>query len=298
MDNEHMDGAVDDTLEELDQEKIEQIFADDLPDKEPEVEETEEPAEEPVEEETEEETKEETEEPNMPQVDPKTGNLIDPNTGEKLIPQSELNKIIGNARIKGREYEEHAKTLEKMTGMPMSKITEYIREQQVEKMEEEYGVPREKAQELLSYQKEAYDRQQEADYLKEELFKVYNHQQHAEQTTKYSTDKAKHVSNPLVRKYEKEIDAISQGGKQLEFETAMKYVLGEKLYAGEIVDQVKRKTPSEVSKRSKTSPEGGQGGGVPAKAVPQELKALAHEFGVPLEEVTREYEKIEKKRGL
>lgn len=264
------DGAVDDVPEEtlFGEEEIASVFEEE--EDEDEVEEVEE-----VEEEVEEEE---------PEDKPK----------DRVFTQEEVNEIIGKARIKGREYEEDARLIEQMTGMPMRQVREYLENQQTDKLVEETGMPENEARRIVE------DRMK-VQYLEEQLVNITRSQQAQQMMMQYNSEKANYMHNPLVKKYEAEIDAVSQGGQRLGWEAAMRYVLGEKLVSGEVTDNIKataqQKTLANVGKRSKIAPESGSSAGAPSRAVPKELRSLTREFGMDINEIADEYEKIQKKRG-
>jgi hypothetical protein len=78
---------------------------------------------------------------------------------------------------------------------------------------------------------------------------------------KYQQDKMEQVSkNPLVAKYIKEIDTFAQNGMAgVDFMVAAKYVLGEKIASGELLDTVtsavEQKTLKNIGKRQKLAVE-------------------------------------------
>ncbi|GEM_PF-2054703 len=79
--------------------------------------------------------------------------------------------------------------------------------------------------------------------------------------TRYNADKNEVLSkNPIAAKYVKEIDNFSQSGTVVDFETAMNYVLGQKLASGELMKEIKatteQKTLANINKRQKTRVEG------------------------------------------
>jgi len=246
------------------------------------VEETEE--EEATEEQTEEIQEETTEETEEETVDP---------LEEKKFSQKDLDRIIGQSRIKGREYEQDAQILEKMTGMSLKDIAKYVRDQHVNKMVEETGMTEEEAGRIVD------DRQEKA-ILQEKVRQMEEQQKNFQQQLSYNNEKARYIKNPLVKKYMAEIDAFAQGGKLVGFETAMKYVLGEKFMSGEITESIKsstqQKTLADVNKRSKAAPESGAQAGGTVSQAPKELRTLAKLFDQDEKEVLEEWEKEQRKR--
>lgn len=285
---------------------LEQFFMDDddTVTDEDESDETDEESEEEVDSETDSETdgegEEESEEAitgkdehgNDVHFDEKSGEWTDTKTGEKLLPQSKVNQIMGNARIQGRELNEKVQMLQQMTGgMNLDQIIDHLRSQQVDQYESEYGVPREEAERFIE------DRQVRG-YLEEQLQNLHQQQQMTAAMASYNNEKAQYLKNPLVKKYEADIDAVSQGGQRLGFEAAMKYVLGEKAVSGEISQNIKDSTQQRViknaSRKPTRTPEGAGAGGAPTSSIPPDLKRMAAVFGNDPKSVAREFQKLQR----
>ncbi len=278
MAEERVDEAVDDLLSALGEE-------------EEETEEKPEATEEEVKEEATGATEEAAEEVQEETKEEETVNPLE----EKKFSQKDLDRIIGQSRIKGREYEQDVKMLEKMTGMSLKDIAKYVRDQHVNKMVEETGMTEEEAARVVD------DRQRVA-LLEEKVHQMEEQQKIAQQMLSYNNEKAKYIKNPLVKKYMAEIDAFAQGGQLTGFETAMKYVLGEKFMSGEITESIKsstqQKTLADMNKRAKAAPVTGAQAGGAVSQVPKELRALARVFGEDEKEVFDEWEKEQqRKRG-
>jgi hypothetical protein len=260
-------------------EDLERFFADD--DDDDEVEETEEEvAEEPVSEEATEEdvALEET--------------VQDAKSEERLFTQEELNQIIGSARIQGRELNEKVEMLQHMTGgMNIDQIIDHLRSQQTQQYESEYGLPPEKAQEFV-------EDKTVRRYLEKELRTLHEQQQVTAAMAGYNNEKAKFLSNPLAKKYEAEIDEVSQGGRRMGFEAAMRFVLGGKAYEGEITKNIQEATQQraikEAGKKPTVTPEGAGSGGAPTQSIPPDLKRMAALFGNDPKSVAKQYQKIQR----
>ncbi len=166
----------------------------------------------------------------------------------RVFTQDDVNRIVGNARIKGREYEKVAAELQDITGMELPQIVDYIRNAQVTQFADEKGLPEEEAREILQDKQKLFQMEQQ--------MKEFQEQQ---QQLGYQQEKSKFIKDPMVKKYEREIDEFSQGGSVLTFEVAMNYVLGEKLRSGEIRDAIKsgteKQTMANINKRAKAAPE-------------------------------------------
>ena len=221
--------------------------------------------------------------------------VVDP-LDENRFSQKDLDRIVGQSRIKGREYEEEAQRLEKATGMSLKEITNYVLEQEVSKMVEETGIPENEARKIV-------DDRQRVGYLEEQLQQLQQQQQISQQIMSYNQEKTKFIKSPVVKKYEAEIDAFTQGGKVLGFEAGMKYVLGEKMLSGEITESIRTstqaKTLANVNKRSQAAPIAGAQAGGTVSQVPKELRGLAKAFGMEedFKDIAEEYEKEQKRRG-
>jgi len=249
---------------------------------EPDKEEEEEPEEEVIE--------EEPSQPLHPIFDEEQGAWVDPNTKERLFNQEEVNRIMGTARIKGREYEEHARYLEQLTGMSLPQIYDYIKKQQVTEYAEERGLPEEEASQILE------DKHARA-LLEQQLLQLHGQQQQHSMMLQYNHEKQQYMGNPLVRKYEAEIDALAQGGQRLGWKAAMNYVLGEKAVSGDVLQNIQSGAERRVSQTHKPGMAPLAGGGtVPARSIPRELRFFADKMGVDAKEAQVEYERIKKER--
>ena len=280
--NEEPEETTEDSFSDLEQFFLE----DDETDVEPEEEEPEEEVAEETAEETEEEVEEEVEEPQPEQPKSLTDRL------SEHFTQEEMNQLFGGARIQGRELHDKVQALQQMTGgMNLDQIIDHLRNQQVEQYESEYGVPRQEAERFIE------DRQVRG-YLEQELLKLHQQQQMTATMASYNNEKARFINNPLVKKYEADIDAVSQGGQRLGFEAAMKYVLGEKTFSGEISQNIKDSTQQRViknaSRKPTRTPEGSGSGGAQTNSVPPGLKQMAALFGNDPKSVAQQYQKIQR----
>jgi len=217
---------------------------------------------------------------------------------EKLFTQAEVNKIVGNARIKGREIEEPARMIEQLTGMPLNMVSKQLRDQLVEGYENEYGMPRGEAERIIA-------EREKLQYLEPQLMQIHQQQALMQYQLSYNQSKAQAVAaKPHIKPYIAEIDAIVQDswqrGQPVDFETAARYVIGGKAYDGALQQSVKeaaqQNTLKNVSKRSKVSPEGSGSGGATARTVPPELKRMAALFGNDPNSVAKQVEQIKRQR--
>ena len=245
-----------------------------------------------------EEDEEIEEEDEAPEEEPEEeGTVEEPETKpeERVFTQEEVNKIVGNARIKGRDLEEQVALLEKQTGLKLPEVNEYVRQQAAQNMVDEYGIPEAEAKMIV-------DNQHKVEYLEKNLAELNYRQQLNQQMFQYQQEKQQHLSNPLVRQYEAEIDAVVQEGwkhgQQIGFEAAVKFVLGGKVLQGEVADNIRSTAQQRTArqKRPMPAPEGVAGGAAVAQSAPRELQALARAFGADPKNVAREYLREQKRR--
>ena len=113
----------------------------------------------------------------------------------------------------------------------------------------------------------------------------------------YNQEKNQFTSNPLVKKYEAEIDALAQGGQRLGWKAAMNYVLGEKAVSGDVLQNIQSGTEKRMAGVHKPTMAPISGGGaVPSKSIPRELRFFAEKMGVDPKEAQVEYERLRKER--
>jgi len=156
------------------------------------------------------------------------------------------------------------------------------------------GVTEEEARQFV-------EAQEEKQKLKAELDEVKKNQELFTRNTAYNQDKAKQISNPLVKKYEAEIDDFSKMGTVVNFNTAMYYILGKKVAEGEVLDQVKTATEQRVlaniNKRGKTTPVStGKAAAGGVTTLTKEQQKYARIAGVTDKEYAEELVKIERQK--
>ena len=217
---------------------------------------------------------------------------------DKVFTQEEVNQIIGKARIKGREYEDLISSLQAETGMDLPSIVKHVKDAKENQLTQKY------IEESYLDEDEARERAKkdiENENLKAKVQEYHKHQALTQKSMQYSNDKQKFLSNPLVKKYEQEIDNFSQGGQLADFEVAMKYVLGAKVYEGDMLKDLKtgteKKTMANLDKRSKVKVESGSQTGEKVGAVSKEVRNLAKLMGISEKEVARQQKIIEKEKG-
>lgn len=290
--NEYLDDEIqeetsdNDELENIDFEDIFGLKQDDSEEQEEEVEE---------EEDREQQEEEPVDEQKEPYYDNEQGYWVDPGTGEKLLSQSQVNEIVGNARIKGRSLEQAAQMIEQQTGMPLDQVAAKLKEQEVQQYVEEWNIPEEKAKQIV-------ENEEARKYLEEHLMYITERQQQQQHQMEYNSQKANYINNPIIKQYEREIDNLAQHGKYLSWDIAMKQVLGEKFAAGELKDNMESTAAKRMARTRKPSmsPEIGGGAGYSEPVIPKEIQFLSAQLGVDPKESFEEYQKIEKekKRGF
>ncbi len=243
------------------------------------------------EEEAEAEAEEEAEaQTDAPYFDENEGVWYDP-SGEKLLPQTKVNDIVGNARIKGRDLEDTAQIIEEQTGMSLKDVAEELRNQRVKDYAEERGMDPEEA-------KRYFDLEETNKQLSDKVVKIHAQQQQQQRMMQYNQEKEQYINNPTVKKYEKEIDELAQHGNQLGWTAAMNYVLGEKAVNGELAQNIQDTAQKRMQKTKKpqVSPESGGGTGYSEPSIPKELQFFAKELDVDPKEAFDEYQKIQKEK--
>lgn len=247
------------------------------------------------------ETEEEVEEPEVeePQGEEQP---VDP-LEEKKFSQRDLDRIIGQSRIQGREIADTVRLLEQETGMPLNQIWEHVKNRRVEEYENEYGMPREEAQRIV-------EATQKVPYLERNLQELWQQQHLTQQQQQfanaYQHEKAEFITKPEVKRYEADIDAVISDsvrrGAPIGWTAAMNYVLGQKVLSGELTQSIRestqQKTLHDVGKRPRT-PESSGAGGQPSRSIPKELQMLAKSMGVDPRDAAKNYwqeQKQEQKR--
>ena len=242
------DGVEDDDLsvkEDVeDDDELESLFAeDDEPDEEADEEPEEEPQEEPEDE---------------------------PVPDGKFYTQDELNNLISSRlqreRAKFSNIEptvEAVRQLEKAAGMPVGDILEHIKGNRVQAYVDN-GMDEEKARKQV-------DVELEYEQLKEKSNHLEGYVQNLNRSMQYDRQKSAFLSKttnltPYYKKLEDEIDKFAGFGENLSFEDAAKYILGDKVAKGEIIEDIRKGAENKLlatsQKRGKATIESGsQAGG-------------------------------------
>lgn len=197
---------------------------------------------------------------------------------------AEVNRIIQGRLARDRKTQQ-VTHLEKLTGMSLEQVTQTVVENMVEAKAEELGISEQEARAIV-------ERDIELTAIKTER-EQENMQKQDEsaimQQVKYLQDKSAHMQKPklarILKDCEAEIDAFTKNGSILSFEDGMKYVLGQKLASGELMDKVQagaeQKTLRNIERRGKAAPQNKNTGGNAAKVtLSKEERIIAANLGV------------------
>lgn len=210
---------------------------------------------------------------------------------EKKFSQEELEQIIGQRLSRDRQSNE-VRQLQELTGMDLKSVIDHVKKNKITQQAEEMGITEEEAEQIF-----------EKDNRLREMEGQMQQQSQEYQNLIYSQEKSKYLNDPLVKKYEKEIDEFSKGGAALPFEPAMNYILGKKVLSGEITKNIsqaaEQKTLKNVQNRAKVAPVNSSQAGKKSSAsssLSKEERALAKTLGVTPSEFAKEKARLEKSR--
>lgn len=260
------DDTVDDDLEEIDADELKNLLENDDSEEDTNPEEVEE------------ETEEEEEEP--------------PKSENKLFTQEDIDRIIGERLARERRIQEERAMQEAEAKKQEQEMNRWWGNRQQEQIKRwtDLGYEEEVAVNLA---REDVAREYRLWQAEERLRQYEVQQQQGSKTTQYMTDRNEYIAkNPLAAKYIQEIDDFAQNGSVLDFQTAMKFVLGDKLIAGDLLDSIKttteQKTLANVSKRSKMSVEkGGSAATAGAGSLNKSELAMAKRLGISPKEYAK-----------
>lgn len=206
--------------------------------------------------------------------------------------QAQINSLMAEARIKGKDVLPYAQELQELTGLEMKDILENVRQAQVTRIADTKGITEDEARAEL--QKDQKLKQLETQHMQTQVqIKQLN----------YDREKTKHMNSPYIKRYEAEIDEFAfsnvGSGIVLDFETAANFILGK--HMNEILSGAKtgaeQKTLKDVAKRGKTSPvDATQSGTAETTTISPAQKRLAVMFGLDPKEVAAEQKKIDRER--
>lgn len=219
-------------------------------------------------------------------------------------PEAKPSKMFTHAEVEAMfmerlardPYRNLGRRLEQRTGMTLQQLNEYAdqkeEEEEVKKYAEEYMVEEDVARQHVRLRRENQRYQQEFPQVQSQLSIT-------QEQLNYINDKARHRDSPYVRMYEAEIDAFAQNGKLCSFEAAMKYVLGNKLFNGEISSAIKRgatkKTLADIERQNRARVQqgsySGKSGFSDGNIDPFQREFAAH-MGIPLKEAIAENARV------
>ena len=182
----------------------------------------------------------------------------------KLYTQEEINNIISSrlqreqSKYQGVDATLNAvRELEEAAGMPMHDILNEVKGNRVQAYMES-GMTEEEARQRL-------DMEMQFKTVKQELDQTKQNMQNFQRSMRYNNEKAAVINtNPLFRKFERDIDQFARYGEVLSFTDAARYVIGDKLARGELADDIRRGAESRAlaqNQRGFRHERGGQPGG-------------------------------------
>lgn len=172
---------------------------------------------------------------------------------QKTFTQDDLNQILGERlfREKQKAEAEKAALLEQQRQEAELKA----------RAENRYGQLIKRYMDTFAYDEDTA-KDLAAEELRKELLleKLTQEVESQKKTSAYSQHKAEVIAkNPIAGKYIKEIDAFSQNGKILDFETAMYYVLGQKMASSGLINDIRateqQKTLAAISSKRRAAVE-------------------------------------------
>ncbi len=223
-------------------------------------------------------------------------------TSEKLYTKAELDAAkeqAVNERFLRDRRRIASKQLEDLTGMDMENLVKLAQKNrqdaEIQKLADDRGWTEEEARDYYFKDNQARQASTQVDTMS-----------HTVKAQQYEIDKYQHLNNPLVKRYEKEIDEFSGRGEMCTFEAARRYILGLKLEQGEITSDLQsgaeKKALANMKKKGKARVEKGSQGGKSAasasvKGLSPEQREWAANFGLSPKEVAAEQKKMTAERA-
>jgi len=182
---------------------------------------------------------------------------IDEIVNQRVI--AEVNRIVQGRLARDRKSQEVAE-FEQLTGMSLEQGIQTVRKNIIEAKAEELGISEEEARAIVD---------KDHKIAKLEAERTVEKQQQSEyqagmQQVKYLQDKQSYMSKPKLARILKdcsvEIDEFTKNGSILSFEVGMRYVLGDKLATGELLQKVQagseQKAKANLQRQGKVAPQG------------------------------------------
>lgn len=211
---------------------------------------------------------------------------------QPLFTQADLERIIGERLARDRKVQA-VRELEMVAGKSLEEIVAEKRSQRLQEIAERYGVDEEEARRLL-------ESEEKAKRLELEYRELEQRQNDLARLITYHAQKMQHMSNPLAKRYEKEVDEFTNHGIYVDFGTGLAYVLGQKLLSGELMRDlqtaVEQRTIANIDKRSRAAPEAGTNVKPAGSTLTPEEKRLAISLGISPKEWAAEKAKLQQQR--
>jgi hypothetical protein len=190
-------------------------------------------------EEEDEEPEEAEEEPaEEPQEEP------EPPANGKFYTQAELDALI-SSRVQREQAKyqnlnlDAIRKLEKAAGMPVNDILEHVKGNKIQSLVDE-GVDEDKARKQV-------EQELHFEELQERVQRSENYIQTMTRSVNYEREKNAVINkNPLYKKFESEIDTFSAYGENLGFEDAAKYIIGDKIAKGELIEDIRKGAENKI----------------------------------------------------
>lgn len=209
-----------------------------------------------------------------------------PPANGKFYTQAEIDAIISSRLQREREKYaglestvEKVKNLEKAAGMTFDEILDQVKAYKVQAYVDE-GMSEEAAQRLI-------EMEMKHESLEERLKRSEAYIQNRARSDQYFIGKQAVInSNPLYRKFEREIDEFAQYGNVLSFDDAAKYVIGDKVARGELLDDIRKGAEAKALAKKGANIESGSqpGGRTRQPRLSYEERQLARGLGLTDEE--------------
>ena len=214
-----------------------------------------------------------------PEPDPKPEPKPD-QPAQKMLTEAEVNAIVADRLARDRRVKE-VREAEALMGKPLAEVLVDLRKQKIETLADTTGMTEQEATRIVEAEEKLRIMEGEQAQLKEEQTRLAR-------VGAYQQAKAKYTNEPLAKRYEREVEAFSQQGSNIDYEPALFYILGKQLVEGDLRDflrtNTEQQTVANVAKRSKTRVEGGgQAPRAPESRLSGVERSLAHRL---LDDVT------------
>lgn len=171
---------------------------------------------------------------------------------EKVLTEAQVNAIVAERLARDRKTK-LVQEIEALEGKSLEDVLAERRKAKIETVADQYGMTEDEA-------KEHVEAQEERRRLKAEMEQVKVEWETIKRQSAYQQSKAKYANDPLAKRYEREVEAFSQQGADIDYEPALYYILGQKLAQGDLRDflktSVEQQTIGNIAKRAKTKVEG------------------------------------------